>query len=441
MQKNVYMTDEKYTMAIGIGSVVLHVVQPQRTGKITVTNVLHTPELSANLLSVSCLTTKGASVEFKAMTCNVYNVEGNCLAVAKKTGSFFNLQLAKPESEVNVAVAKATMDVWHRRLAHLGESNVRKLVTSSTGIELEPDGLEDHASLCQGCALKKQTKSVSRQPQWRATEQLKLLHTDVGGPITPISLGGARFYVTFTDNYSRATWFYTMKTKAECLEKMKECVQLLETGTGLKVKRIRWRNGGEYSSTACKTFYKEKGIQWKPTVPYAPEQDGVAERVNRTILDRLRTILSDTGLQKDLWAEILSTVVYLKNRSPMTANKEGKTPFEMWYGRKPALEHLRVVGCPAYYHLPKTGQKKLDPRGQKAVFIGYEGSNQYRLWDEDKHSIIRSRDVLFDEDKMSPVLETEPEQQDAVIETIPVFELGSVLKARGWEEGEEAYRS
>ena len=183
-------------MAIGIGSVVLHVVQPEGTGKITVTNVLHTPELSANLLSVSCLTTKGASVEFTAMTCNVYDVEGNCLAVAKKTGSFFNLQLAKPESEVNVAVAKATMDVWHRRLAHLGESNVRKLVTSSTGIELEPDGLEDHASLCQGCALKKQTKSVSRQPQRRATAQLELLHTDVGRPITPISLGGARFYVT-----------------------------------------------------------------------------------------------------------------------------------------------------------------------------------------------------------------------------------------------------
>ena len=108
MQKKVYMADGKHTMAIGIGSVVLHVVQPQGTGKITVTNVLHTPELSANLLSVSCLTTKGASVEFKAMTCNVYGVNGNCLAVAKKTGSLFNLQLAKPESEANVAVAKAT---------------------------------------------------------------------------------------------------------------------------------------------------------------------------------------------------------------------------------------------------------------------------------------------------------------------------------------------
>jgi transposase InsO family protein len=202
---------------------------------------------------------------------------------------------------------------------------------------------------------------------------LELLHTDVGGPITPVSLGGARYYVTFTDDYSRATWIYFMKTKGECLGKMQELVKLLHTDTGLKVKRIRSDNGGEYSSAACKAFYKKKGIKWEPTVPYAPEQDGVAERVNRTILDRLRAIIADTGLRKDLWAEALSTVVYLKNRSPTTANKDSKTPFEIWYGRKPALGHLREVGCQAYYHLPKTGQKKLDPRGQKAVFIGYEG--------------------------------------------------------------------
>ena len=85
------------------------------------------------------------------------------------------------------------------------------------------------------------------------------------------------------------------------------------------------------------------------------EQDGVAERVNRIILDRLRAILAETGLRKDLWAELLSTVVYLKNRSPTTALTDSKTPYEAWYGRKPALEHLRIVGCVAYYHLPQTG--------------------------------------------------------------------------------------
>ena len=398
LQKKVFMADRNHTIAQGIGSLILYVKQEGgRTRTVTVTNVLHTPELSANLLSVSSLTAKGAEIQFSAKQCSIY-LKGVELETASRTGSLYNLQLAKTSCKANVASTEATMELWHRRLAHLGADNVKKLVPRSTGInlQLESSSTAD-SSTCQGCVFGKQTKIISRTPQRRATNCMELLYTDIGRPITPPSVGGANYYVTFTDDFSRTTWIYFLKAKDECLGRLKELTRLLQTETGLKVKRIRSDNRGEYSSNASKDFYSQKGIQWEPTVPYAPEQDRVSERVNRPLKDRTRSVLAQTQLPKALWAKITNTLVYLKNRSPTTANKDSKTLWEIQNSRKPALGHLKALGCAAYHHLSKPGQKKLDSCSQRCYLLGFEGSNQYRLWDPVKETVLRSRDVVFNE--------------------------------------------
>src|SRR5436190_6424334 len=126
-------------------------------------------------------------------------------------------------------------------------------------------------------------------------------------------------------------------------------------------------------------FLKECGIKHETTAPYSPEQNGVSERANRTFIERTKAILHDTELPKTLWMEIASTVIYLKNRSP-TINLVGMTPYEAWYGKKPNLWNLRIIGSTVYVHISKDIRTKLEYNTRECRLIGYGGTNQWRMW-------------------------------------------------------------
>ena len=197
-----------------------------------------------------------------------------------------------------------------------------------------------------------------------------------------------------------ATWkkhAYGLKTKTskEVLDHFKEYKEKVELEMGRKIKIIRTDGGGEYEKWV-KSYLKDCGIKHEVTAHYSPEQNGVAERANRTILERTKAILADTEFPKKLWMEIASTVVYLKNRSP-TSSLDGKTPYEAWHGKKPDLSHLRIIGCAAYVHVSKNTRRKLDFNTRECRLVGYGGTNQWRAWDEEKEDVVVSRDVIFDE--------------------------------------------
>ena len=141
----------------------------------------------------------------------------------------------------------------------------------------------------------------------------------------------------------------------------------------------------------------KEGIRHEFTIPHTPQQNGVAERLNRTLIEGVRTMLADSRLPHRFWAGALSTCVYLRNRSPTKA-VTGVTPYEAWSGTKPDVSHLRVFGCSAYALVPKVERSKLDSKTRKCVLLGY-GSNQkgYRLYDLDRKKVVHSRDVTFDE--------------------------------------------
>ena len=176
-----------------------------------------------------------------------------------------------------------------------------------------------------------------------------------------------------------------------------EWKSLVEKSSGYKVKRLRTDNGGEYTSIEFESYLKKEGIEHQYTIPKTPEQNGVAERMNRTLVETVRTMLADSKLPHSFWAEALSTAAYLINRSP-TKTLSDKTPFEAWYGKKPNVNHLRVFGCSAYIHVPKDERKKLDPKAKKCIFLGYSTSRKgYRLYYQKTSSILHSRDVVFNE--------------------------------------------
>ena len=152
-----------------------------------------------------------------------------------------------------------------------------------------------------------------------------------------------------------------------------------------------------YASTEFESYLKKEGIEHQYTIPKTPEENGVSERMNRTLLETIRSMLADSRLPHRFWAEALSTAAYLINRSP-TKTLDGKTPFQAWYGKKPNVNHLRVFGCSAYIHVSKDERKKLDPKAKKCTLLGYGTSRKgYRLYDWKTSSVIHSRNVVFNE--------------------------------------------
>ena len=213
------------------------------------------------------------------------------------------------------------------------------------------------------------------------------------------SLSGAQYFLTFIDDKTRYTWIYVLKRKDEVFKYFVEWKALVEKSTGQKLKALRTDNGREYTSNEFQDYLKKEGIRHELTVPKTPEQNEVAERMNRTLMEAVRSMLSNARLPHRFWAEALSTATYLRNRSPTTA-VDGMTPFEAMTGNKPNVKHLRVFGCDAYAHIPKDERQKLDGKTRKCIFLGYGTVRKgYQLYEVDRAKVVWSRDVLFNESK------------------------------------------
>ena len=157
-------------------------------------------------------------------------------------------------------------------------------------------------------------------------------------------------------------------------------------------------------------YLKSRGIQHELTVPYSPEQNGVAERMNRTLTESARSMMAHAGVTNQYWAEAIATAAYLRNRAPTSVIKEGKTPYEQWYGKRPCIIHLKVFGCNAYAHIPSIHRQKLDRKSQKLHFVGYSKELKgYRLLDEKSMRVTVRRDVIFNEADFGCSASTESE--------------------------------
>jgi hypothetical protein len=178
-------------------------------------------------------------------------------------------------------------------------------------------------------------------------------------------------------------------------EKFKQYKALVENEIGHKIKVLRSDNGGEFVSKKFDTFLAECGIQRHTSAPYSPQQNGVAECANRTIMECARSMILAQGLGLEFWGEAMNTAVYIKNRCPTKA-LDSKTPQEAWSGRKPDVSHLRVFGCKAFAHVPDEKRTKLKSKSIPCVFLGYhQGTKAYCLMCVESKKILKIRDVVF----------------------------------------------
>ncbi|GAX86663.1 hypothetical protein CEUSTIGMA_g14071.t1 [Chlamydomonas eustigma] len=251
--------------------------------------------------------------------------------------------------------------------------------------------------VCSGCIAGKQQRNVAKPhpgSEPAITEKLGLIHMDVCGLIEPTSMGGSRYIATFLDDYTNFSVVRLIKVKSQVPEEIKSVIAELGRQTGLQVKAIRSDRGGEYINQTLQDYLKKKGIVQQLTAPYSPEQNGKAERLNRTLVERVRSMLHNSQVSKNLWAEAVVTANRIRNCSPTTGHT--KTPWELFYNVKPDVSNMRIFGSIAYVHTPKELRKKLDPKGKPGIFLGYEPhAKAYRVLVDGKVKI--SKDVVLDE--------------------------------------------
>ncbi|DBA92951.1 TPA: hypothetical protein ACH3X2_14242 [Trebouxia sp. C0005] len=379
--------------AMGIGDFVL---RTQAHHNILLRNVLHVPEASANLFSIRTATEAGAQVIFQGNICYIHK-DNKLWLEGSKHGYLFVITEDKVIEQAMTASSKQSAELWHRRFGHLGYDNLIKLKGMVDGISVTDVQLKlQQQLLCEPCVVAKQQRDpfpVSSQSSKRA---LELIHVDVCGPLQVPSRGGAKYIATFLDDYSKLSIVRTIPQKSGVAQAMQEVLQMLETRSGNKLQTARTDRGNEHLNDATSAFFKAKGVTHQTIPPYTPQHKGAAERINRTLMERTWAMLKDAKLSDNMWAEVVTTANYIRNRSPISQN--AKTPWEAFSGKRPDVSNMRVFGATAYMHVPQPLRRKLTSHSQKGIFVGYElTSNAYRvLLDNGKMSI--SKDVTFDED-------------------------------------------
>lgn len=221
------------------------------------------------------------------------------------------------------------------------------------------------------------------------------------------AIGGAKYFVTFIDDYSRKAFVFTMKSKSEVFAKFVQFKKFVENQLEKTIKIYRSDNGSEYVNNDFQQFCIASGIKIEKSAPYSPQQNGVAERMNRTIIEKVRCMLFDANMSKGFWAEAVHASVDIINILPNSANNN-KSPNEIWFGRTPNIDMIRLFGCKAMVMIPQEKRRKLDEKSMECIFLRCaDNAKAYRLYNKATKKIVTSRDVVFFENESNMVNENE----------------------------------
>lgn len=199
------------------------------------------------------------------------------------------------------------------------------------------------------CVLGKHHKTTFSTSVHNTRTMLEYVHSDLWGSSSTPTLGGNRYFLSIIDDYTRKVWVYLLKEKSDTFDKFNNWKRQVENQTGKKIKFLRTDNGLEFCNTDFDNMCKESGITRHKTVPYTSQQNGVAEMMNRTILDKVRCMMLSSGVPKSFWGEAGMTACYLINLTPSAA-LNGDTPHEKWFGKLSDYSMLRTFGYTAFSH-------------------------------------------------------------------------------------------
>ncbi|SGY18682.1 BQ5605_C014g07439 [Microbotryum silenes-dioicae] len=371
--------------AIGIGDVAFIA---KTRHPITLRGVLHTPGLHVNLLSVSCLcdtdrvrlafTSDGIDIakDGQAIARGTRVNDGLYLLDADHTKCQHFAFLSRSESTVPLLTL-------HRCLGHLAPSSIQKMIAAGLldgfGAGYSDKDVEEF--VCNACLGSKGHRLPFPDSESHSPKRL-----------------GLRYLVTFLDDHSRKLWAYAIDHKSDVFPTFQTWLAEVELETNARLRIFRTDNGGEYQSNAFTEFCKSKGIRRQYSVPYTPQQNGCAKRVNLSIVEGVLALLADSRLPATFWDEAAAYFIYCKNRCSHSALAK-QTPESVWNGQRTTATALHPFGCAAWLTVTPDLRSKLDPKAARVIFTGYDlASKAFRFFDHSINKIVLDRNATFLDD-------------------------------------------
>ncbi|KAL1194230.1 Retrovirus-related Pol polyprotein from transposon RE1 [Cardamine amara subsp. amara] len=292
--------------------------------------------------------------------------------------------------------------MWHQRLGHPSNGVYDLLPVVSKRVK--------DFSVCSTCMKAKQSRVVFHSSENKRDDIFEMIHCDLWGPYRTASLCNSFYFLTIVDDYSRGVWVYLLRNKTQVGETIRNFMTLIKRQFNKEVKVVRSDNGTEFTSLTKE--FRELGIIHQTSCVGTPQQNGRVERKHRHILNVARSLLFQSSLPIKFWGESVLTAAYLINRTPSRV-LNGKTPFELIYGKPPAYDELKVFGCLAFAHKQRRDGDKFDARSRKCIFVGYPfGKKGWNLYDLDTKEMFVSRDVVFVENTFPFASEMRDKQYD-----------------------------
>ncbi|TQD95848.1 hypothetical protein C1H46_018590 [Malus baccata] len=288
---------------------------------------------------------------------------------------------------------QVAVSIWHKRLGHPSNTIVSQILNSSQ-VSCVAD---QDPSVCQPCLEGKFSKLPFSSSRDKSVHPFDIVHSDVWGPAPCVSLEGFKYYVTFINHCTKFCWIFPICNKSDVSSTFVSFYNFIFNQFQTSIKILHSDGGGEYIGKAFQLFLSDKGIKHQLSCLHTPEQNGIAERKHRHIIETSITLLQSASLPSLFWSFACQTSVYLINRMPSPA-LGNKSPFQLVYNFIPTIQHLKVFGCSCYPWLRPYTSTKLDPRTTKCVFLGYASKYKgFLCYDASKNKMYVSRHVLFDE--------------------------------------------
>jgi len=292
--------------------------------------------------------------------------------------------------------------IWHERLGHASLSRMKALARMGVIQGLDEETLMDvEAYQCSTCLLSNMKESKSPKNQARRASRVgEILHVDGKGPLKPMSRNGHRYFLQIVDNYSKKRWSVSCKKRSEYAEALKGVVLQVEARMGKQVLEVRSDN--EFRSYTLHRFFRDRGTVQNFTVPHSPSQNGMAERSIGTSMEMVRPCLMASGLPLNFWSDAVLYSNYVLDCLPTTSVEVEKTPYEIYYGKKPHTQFLKPFGAACFGFLPVANRinKSLGARAVKCKYLGpSEDQKGFRLWIPQTNKVMVSKTCVFANDE------------------------------------------
>ncbi|XP_073291044.1 uncharacterized protein [Primulina huaijiensis] len=380
-------------------------------------NVLHVEGLNLNLISISQLCDDNLLVKFDEHKCEVFDEANICIMTGTRSSDNC-YQISEEPLCKHVQITE--LDLWHQKL---GDANFKTLKNLSKydAVRGMPNLLSGIPYVCGDCQKGKQTRvSHPVLPTSGTTRCLELLHMDLMGPMEVESLVGKKYSFVCVDDFSRFSWVSFIREKSDTFDVFKNLIKRITNFHNLKVRKIRTDHGKEFENTSFSSFCSSKGISHEFSTPKTPQQNGIAERKNRTLQEMARVMLASKNISKRFWAEVLNTACHISNRVYLRSGLT-MTSYEIIMGRNPNLKYFHVFGCVCYTLNDRDQVTKFDSKSDKCLFLGYAtNSRAYRMLNLRTRTIMESINVVFDDRVDLKKKTSEDDVEDLLENQIPL---------------------